>query len=196
MDTDVLIIGGGATGAGLAWDLALRGVRVVLAEMGDLATGTSGRYHGLLHSGGRYAVRDAESAKECIDENRIVRRIAPEAIEPTSGFFVLCPGDDQTYVDQWLRGLRGGRHRDDARSRLSEALKREPALNPQLEAIYEVPDGTCNSWDLLHCLQKGAQATGHAQFLTYHRVEALRTKTAIASAARGCAICATTRPST
>ena len=96
METDVLIIGGGATGAGLAWDLALRGVRVVLAEMGDLATGTSGRYHGLLHSGGRYAVRDAESAKECIDENRIVRRIAPEAIEPTGGFFVLCPGDDQS----------------------------------------------------------------------------------------------------
>ena len=111
--------------------------------MGDLATGTSGRYHGLLHSGGRYAVRDAESASECIDENRIVRRIAPEAIEPTSGFFVLCPGDDQTYVDQWLRGLRRRRHRDDAQSRSSEALKREPALNPKLEAIYEVPDGTC-----------------------------------------------------
>ena len=92
METDVLIIGGGATGGGIAWDLAQRGLRVVLAEMGDLATGTSGRYHGLLHSGGRYAVRDAESARECIDENLIVRRIAPEAIEDTSGFFVLCPG--------------------------------------------------------------------------------------------------------
>ena len=104
METDVLVIGGGATGGGIAWDLALRGVRVILAEMGDLATGTSGRYHGLLHSGGRYAVRDPESAQECIDENRIVRRIAPEAIEDTSGFFVLCPGDDVSYVDQWLKG--------------------------------------------------------------------------------------------
>ncbi|MBE2182962.1 MAG: FAD-dependent oxidoreductase, partial [Anaerolineae bacterium] len=62
LQTDVLIIGGGATGGGIAWDLTLRGIRVVLAEMGDLATGTSGRFHGLLHSGGRYAVRDPESA--------------------------------------------------------------------------------------------------------------------------------------
>ncbi len=173
METDVLIIGGGATGAGLAWDLALRGVRVVLAEMGDLATGTSGRYHGLLHSGGRYAVRDAESAKECIDENRIVRRIAPEAIEPTSGFFVLCPGDDQTYVDEWLRGCEAVGIETRAVS-MSEALKREPALNPKLEAVYEVADGTCDSWDLLHCLQKGAEATGKAKFLTYHRLVSFR----------------------
>ncbi len=158
---------------GIAWDLALRGVRVVLAEMGDLATGTSGRYHGLLHSGGRYAVRDAESAKECIDENRIVRRIAPEAIEPTSGYFVLCPGDDQTYVDQWLTGCAAVGIETRAVS-LGEALKREPALNPKLEAVYEVPDGTCDSWDLLHCLQKGAEATGQAQFLTYHRLVSFR----------------------
>jgi glycerol-3-phosphate dehydrogenase len=173
LETDVLVIGGGATGGGIAWDLALRGVRVLLVDMGDLATGTSGRYHGLLHSGGRYAVRDAESAKECIDENRIVRRIVPEAIEDTSGFFVLCPGDDESYVDQWLAGCAavGIETRDVP---LSEALKRERALNPKLRAVYEVPDGTCDSWDLLHGLQKGARETGWAQFLTYHRVEALR----------------------
>src|SRR5690606_33831743 len=125
LETDVLIIGGGATGGGIAWDLALRGVRVMLAEMGDLATGTSGRYHGLLHSGGRYAVRDGESARECIEENRIVRRVAPEAIEDTGGYFVLCPDDDPAYVEQWLRGCAAAgietRHVP-----LSEALKREP----------------------------------------------------------------------
>lgn len=171
METDVLVIGGGATGGGIAWDLALRGVRVVLAEMGDLATGTSGRFHGLLHSGGRYAVRDAESAQECIDENRIVRRVAPEAIEATSGFFVLCPGDDPAYVERWLSGCAavGIETRPVP---LAEARRREPALNPKLEAVYEVPDGTCDSWDLLHALKQGAEATGRAQFLTYRRVEA------------------------
>ena len=171
METDVLVIGGGATGGGIAWDLALRGVRVVLAEMGDLATGTSGRYHGLLHSGGRYAVRDGESARECIDENRIVRRVAPEAIEATSGFFVLCPGDEPAYVDQWLKGCAAAGI-ETRNVPLAEALRREPALNPKLEAVYEVPDGTCDSWDLLHALKQGAEATGRAQFLTYHRVEA------------------------
>ena len=59
-----------ATGGGIAWDLALRGVRVILAEMGDLATGTSGRYHGLLHSGGRYVVRDAERRLLCLPQRR------------------------------------------------------------------------------------------------------------------------------
>jgi glycerol-3-phosphate dehydrogenase len=171
MQTDVLVIGGGATGGGIALDLALRGVRVVLAEMGDLATGTSGRYHGLLHSGGRYAVRDAESAKECIDENRILRRIAPQSIEDTGGYFVLCPGDDASYVDQWLAACAAVGIPTRQVS-LSEALKREPALNPRLEAVYEVPDGTCDSWDLLHALQAGAEAAG-ARFLTYHRVEAI-----------------------
>jgi glycerol-3-phosphate dehydrogenase len=170
MQTDVLIIGGGATGGGIALDLALRGVRVLLAEMGDLATGTSGRYHGLLHSGGRYAVRDAESAKECIDENLILRRIAPQSIEDTGGYFVLCPGDDASYVGQWLKACAAVGI-ETRQVSLSAALQRERTLNPRLEAVYEVPDGTCDSWDLLHGIEAGATAAG-AVFLTYHKVEA------------------------
>ena len=70
---DVLVVGGGATGTGLARDLAMRGLRVMLVEQGDLAHGTTGRYHGLLHSGGRYVVRDPPSARDCAAENRILR---------------------------------------------------------------------------------------------------------------------------
>ena len=65
METDVVVIGGGATGTGVAWDLTLRGLRVTLVEMGDVATGTSGRYHGQLHTGCRYVTSDLTSAKEC-----------------------------------------------------------------------------------------------------------------------------------
>ena len=83
LSTDVLVIGGGATGAGVAWDAALRGLDVVLVERGDLATGTSGRFHGLLHSGGRYAVKDPDAADECARENIILRRIAADPIEDT-----------------------------------------------------------------------------------------------------------------
>ena len=103
---DVLVIGGGATGGGTALDLALRGLRVALVERADLTDGTSGRYHGLLHSGGRYAVRDPESARECIEENRILRRIVPHAIEDTGGFFVTTPDDDPAYADKWLAACR------------------------------------------------------------------------------------------
>ena len=69
--TEILIIGGGATGAGIALDAAMRGYKTILVEKGDLAHGTTGRYHGLLHSGGRYVVRDPEVARECIN------RVAP-----------------------------------------------------------------------------------------------------------------------
>ena len=103
---DVLVIGGGATGGGAALDLALRGLRVALIERADLTDGTSGRYHGLLHSGGRYAVRDPESARECIEENRILRRIVPHAIEDTGGFFITTPDDDPAFADKWLAACR------------------------------------------------------------------------------------------
>ena len=64
ISTDVIIIGGGATGAGIARDCALRGINCILLERRDIATGATGRNHGLLHSGARYAVNDQESAEE------------------------------------------------------------------------------------------------------------------------------------
>ena len=58
---DVIVIGGGATGAGIARDCARRGIRVLLIERFDISTGATGRNHGLLHSGARYAVTDQET---------------------------------------------------------------------------------------------------------------------------------------
>lgn len=78
---DVIIVGGGATGAGTARDCARRGLHVLLLERSDIATGATGRNHGLLHSGARYAVTDNESAEECIKENRILRHIASHVLE-------------------------------------------------------------------------------------------------------------------
>src|SRR3712207_7862934 len=64
------------------------------SERRDLADGTTGRFHGLLHSGARYAVKDPSAATECIEENRIVRRIAADCVEDTGGLFVATPWDD------------------------------------------------------------------------------------------------------
>src|ERR1700754_447839 len=106
MQTDVLVIGGGATGAAVAWDCALRGFDTILAERRDLAEGTSGRFHGLLHSGGRYAVKDPRAAEECIAENRILRRVAADCIEDTGGLFVTTPFDDPAYADRFILRCR------------------------------------------------------------------------------------------
>ncbi|MEG0252689.1 MAG: FAD-dependent oxidoreductase, partial [Muribaculaceae bacterium] len=85
---DVIIIGGGVTGTGVARDCALRGLSVLLVERFDFASGATGRNHGLLHSGSRYAVTDNESATECIKENMILRKIARHCVELNDGLFV------------------------------------------------------------------------------------------------------------
>jgi len=62
INTQALIIGAGVTGAGLARDLSLRGVRCILVEQKDINAGASGANHGLLHSGARYIKSDPASA--------------------------------------------------------------------------------------------------------------------------------------
>src|SRR3954454_249759 len=106
LSTDVLVIGGGATGAGVAWDAALRGYDVVLADRAVLVEGTSGRFHGLLHSGGRYVVKDPRAAEECIGENRIGRDIAADCVEDTGGLFVTTPWDDPESADRFAEACR------------------------------------------------------------------------------------------
>ncbi len=98
-DPTVLVVGGGVTGAGTARDLALRGVDVTLVDRAGLGSGTSGRSHGLLHSGARYAESDSEGARECLKENRILREIAGACIRETGGLFVQLAADDPDYFD-------------------------------------------------------------------------------------------------
>src|SRR5215217_1244658 len=128
LETDVLVIGGGGTGAGIAWDAALRGYDVILVDRADLAEGTSGRFHGLLHSGGRYVVKDPIAARECIAENEILRSVASATIEDTGGLFVTTPDDDAAYGDQFLTGCReAGVPAEEID--VAEALRSEPRLN-------------------------------------------------------------------
>jgi glycerol-3-phosphate dehydrogenase len=170
-DFDVLIIGGGATGGGTALDLALRGLRVALIERSDLTDGTSGRYHGLLHSGGRYAVRDPESAAECIVENRILRKIVPHAIEDTGGFFVQTPDDDPAYADKWIVACRECGIETEEIS-VGQMLKEEPALNPRITRVFRVPDASCDSFDVLTALGAAVSVLG-GTVLTYHEIVGL-----------------------
>ena len=129
LQAEVLVIGGGATGAGVAWDAALRGFDTILVDRADLAEGTSGRFHGLLHSGGRYVVKDPVAAEECVAENAILRRVLPDCIEDTGGLFVTTPDDDPAYGDRFLEGCRATALPAEEIS-VAEALRMEPRLNP------------------------------------------------------------------
>jgi glycerol-3-phosphate dehydrogenase len=159
LETDVVVVGGGVTGVAVLRDLTLRGVDAVLVERFDLGTGTSGRWHGLLHSGARYAVRDQESARECIEENTVLRRIAPHTIEDIGGLFVLLPGDDEAYAGSFLEGCAASGIPTEELS-AAEAHRREPLLAPDLRLAFAVPDGGIDSWALLRSMAADAEARG------------------------------------
>jgi glycerol-3-phosphate dehydrogenase len=159
METDVVVVGGGVTGVAVLRDLALRGVHAVLVERFDLGTGTSGRWHGLLHSGARYAVRDQESARECIEENTTLRRVAPHTIEDIGGLFVLLPGDDEAYAEKFVEGCRASGIPTEELS-AAAAHRREPLLAPDVKLAFAVPDGGIDSWSLLRSMAADAEARG------------------------------------
>lgn len=171
IETDILVIGGGATGAGVAWDAALRGFSVLLVEKRDLTHGTTGRYHGLLHSGGRYVVKDPQSAAECITENRILRRTHTHCIEDTGGFFVATPEDEGDYTDQFKAACAKIGVPCNEIS-VAQARKREPLLNPRASRVFEVPDGAADSFLATHATAQAAQIAG-ARILNYHEVLSL-----------------------
>jgi len=143
----VIVVGGGGTGGALAHDLALRGLAVTVLERGELTSGTTGRHHGLLHSGARYAVNDPESAVECIAENRILRRIAPGSFEENGGLFIALTDEDMDYLPGFLASCAdcGIPTRELAPA---EALGLEPGLNPALKAAVWVPDASMDAMRL------------------------------------------------
>lgn len=166
--TEILVIGGGVTGCGVLFDAAQRGFKSLLIERGALSNGTSGRFHGLLHSGGRYAVKDADAARECIEENIILRKIMPEAIEDTGGLFVSTPFDPPEFADSFYTACQEiGIPVEEISP--AEALRREPLLNPQLRRVFVVPDGSVETWEACQMLVDSAKEYG-AEALLYHKV--------------------------
>ncbi len=90
---DVLIIGGGITGAAIARDAVLRGFRTALVEKGDFAVGTSSRSTRLVHGGIRYLeYGEFRLVFDACSERRILRRIAPRLVRPLAFLYPLYAG--------------------------------------------------------------------------------------------------------
>ena len=161
----VLVIGGGATGTGIARDLALRGVEVALVEREGLAHGASGRSHGLLHSGARYAEADPVGAEECIVERRTLGSVAEACIRDTGGLFVQLPEDDAAYFDE----KRAACEEIGIETRLldgEEARAHVPDLAADVERAMWVPDGVVYPSRL--CAANAADAEAHGAAVHPH----------------------------
>ncbi|MGZ8571270.1 MAG: FAD-dependent oxidoreductase [Actinomycetota bacterium] len=175
----VLIVGGGGTGGALAHDLTQRGLKVTLVERGNVTSGTTGRHHGLLHSGARYAVNDRDSAVECIEENTILRRICPGTFEENDGLFVAITDEDMAYHDDFVTGCKeSGIPIQELRP--DEALKLEPMLNPALKSAVRVPDATMDAMRMPLRFFATARANG-AEILEYAEVQGLLVEQGVVS---------------
>ncbi|MGD8701619.1 MAG: FAD-dependent oxidoreductase [Desulfosarcina sp.] len=154
----IIIIGGGIGGA-IAHDLTRRGFAVVLLEKGELCCGSTGRHHGLLHSGARYALHDIATAAECMTENRILRGIAPYAFEQNDGLFVALNDADMVHRQPFVQSCTaaGIPHRELS---VDEALTMEPALSPTIKAAIQVPDASMDAWRLAMGFFATARANG------------------------------------
>lgn len=158
-DYDVIVIGGGITGTGTARDCSLRGLKVLLIERNDIANGATGRNHGLLHSGARYAMTDRESASECIKENLIIRKIARNCVEPSGGLFITLPEDSLEYQDKFIKSCNAAGI--DAKAiDPAEALRIEPSANPELIGAVKVPDGSVDPFRLCSANMMDAKLHG------------------------------------
>ncbi|HMJ17335.1 MAG TPA: glycerol-3-phosphate dehydrogenase/oxidase, partial [Gemmatimonadaceae bacterium] len=131
---DLLVIGGGITGCGVARDAAMRGLKVALVERDDFASGTSGRSSRLVHGGIRYLEHgQLHLVYESIRERQTLLRIAPHLVKPLAftwpvyrgarvGKMRLSAGLVAYYV------LAGGRSRLHSILNVRETLDREPSL--------------------------------------------------------------------
>ena len=164
-----VIIGGGATGCAVGRDLVLRGFDVTLIEYGDLGSGTSSRFHGMLQSGARYAVSDTEYAAECMRERLNIARLLPATVEQTGGVFVSLPEDPAEYADRFVAGCAAA---GIPTSELDPevVMREEPAISRKVLRAISVPDATIQPWRLVNFLADDIRHHG-GTVLTRHRVD-------------------------
>jgi len=177
---DVLVVGGGITGAGVAREAALRGLRVALVEARDFASGTSSRSSKLIHGGLRYLEQgEIALVREAATERAVLRRIAPHLTE-TAPMFVPVYGRTSAGVYKLKVGLalfdklaavgRAERHRILSRA---DALAAEPHIERErLQGAAVYPEYVTDDARLVLDTLKSAHQEG-AVVVNYAPVVAL-----------------------
>ena len=171
MKNKVVVIGGGITGIGIARDLAMRGLEVKVLERDKIGCETSTHFHGMLHSGARYAVKDPYAAEKCIQENRILRDIADRYIEFTEGLFLKLQEDSEDYYRQKIEACR---ECGIPVEELSEKTGIGDAISENVQKAFKVPDGVINPIGLLKAnvesaRENGAEIIENAEVTTFRK---------------------------
>ena len=173
---DLLIIGGGITGAGIALDAASRGLKTALLEKNDFAFGTSSRSTKLIHGGLRYLKQlEFGLVKEVGSERAVVHNLAPHLVVPEK---MLLPLSEKKGLGYWLTsiGLKiydwlAGVKPEDQRRMLtrSQTLRSEPLLRKDdvkggaIYAEYRTDDARLTIENIKAAVQHGAEVLNYAR---------------------------------
>ena len=168
----IIVIGGGATGCGVARDLVLRGYQTTLVESGNLGSGTSSRSHGMLQSGARYAVTETSFAAECYRERNIISKIFPKAVNLIGGLFIRLSNDPDDYIEKFLKCCEIAKI-PTKEIEIREVLKNEKELNKNILRAFHVPDALIHPPKLFDLLAKEIRAYG-GKILTNHQVISIK----------------------
>jgi len=175
----IVVIGGGATGCGVARDLVIRGYQTILVETGNLGSGTSSRSHGMLQSGARYAVTETSFAAECYRERNIISKIFPNAVKSMGGFFISLPSDPEDYPEKFFQCCQIAKIPIEE-IKIKEVLKSEKELNNNLVRAFHVPDAIIHPPKLFELLAKEIRFYG-GKILTNHQVVSIKKNKDVAS---------------
>ena len=196
-EVDVVCVGGGITGAGIARDAARRGLRVALFEMDDIAFGTSSRSSKLIHGGLRYLESyEFSLVFESVSERRILLDLAPHLVNPLPFLFPVYEGSRRNLMmigaGMWLyEGLSLFRSPKKHRQlRPSEIAEVEPALKQeglQGAPIYydcATDDARLTLESALDAVENGATVATHARVEAFEKDESGRVRGVMVKNAR------------
>jgi glycerol-3-phosphate dehydrogenase len=174
---DVVVIGGGMAGAGVARDVSLRGASVALFDKGDFASGTSSRSSKLIHGGLRYLeLMDFRLVREALREKKTLERLAPHLVRPLPFLVPVYRGSRRGLVmvriGLWLYDLlTPGKVADRFRVlRPVEALSLEPGIEADdlrgagyyVDDLLVFPERLCLE-NVLSALRHGARVHGYCE---------------------------------
>ncbi len=171
---DVIVIGGGVTGAGVARDLALRGASVLLLEQHDWGGGTSGASSWMIHGGPRYLEFDWDTTRlSCEDAGHIVT-IARHLVHRVVFLIPVLPGDTnnlermETAMEVYDRFQPLKHANPHVRLTREEALRVEPGLTPELVGAVTMEEWGLDPhrlvWaNVLDAMEHGARALNHSR---------------------------------
>ncbi len=146
MAEKICIAGGGIVGLYSSLYLSKSGFDVTLIERGDICSSTSSKFHGMIHSGGRYAVTDPVSAAECASENSKIQQIASNFVDDVGGYFLALNKEEEAFGDLLIKGCQNAGI-PAVETDIESFGKAEPFATPDVVRAIQVPDKVIRSFE-------------------------------------------------